>query len=350
MNVFVPHKKDANIYLDEIMAFSKDSFVFGHYTENDTSFEIINIHFPEAIFNWKSPDKEMLQALESQFLKWKQYAKIVYTMNDFVAHYDKENEFSELFKMVHKYADGVIHLGNYSLDNYGKYFSENCLHTVIYHPLYDSLNKLDSKDIQALIPVDLKDKYIVSVVGNIRSIEEMHMIVKLFKKLPVKNKFLVVPRMLKFVNIPRYCPYRFRNIYKSIFEKIHTFPLTKKQYFFNDKFIEYPYITDLVKRSSLMIIPRIRNLNSGNLFLGLAFDKPMIIPKVGNLTEVAERFKFPLLDLKKGNWNKTLNSVINLEKNNIFGSEDYTNNKMLFHPKEIAHQYDVFFETVQKYK
>ena len=44
MNVFVPHKKDANIYLDEIMAFSKGNFIFGDYTENDTNFEIINIH------------------------------------------------------------------------------------------------------------------------------------------------------------------------------------------------------------------------------------------------------------------------------------------------------------------
>lgn len=343
MNVFVPHKKDANIYLDEIMAFSKNNFVFGDYTENDTSFKIINIHFPDAIFDWKLPNSELLEALELQFQKWKQNAKIVYTLNDFTTHYDKYDEFSVLFKMVHKYADGVIHLGKYSLDNYSRFFSKNCLHTVIYHPLYDSLTKLNSKDIQALIPVDLKDKYIVSVIGNIRSIEEMRLIIKIFKKLPIKNKILIVPRMLRFVSLPKYCPYRFRNVYKFLFVRIHTFPLSDKQYFFNDKFLDYPFITDLVKRSSLMIIPRIRNLNSGNLFLGLTFDKPMIMPAVGNLTEIGNLFKFPSFDLKKNNLNEVIHYIVNSKKADIFGTEEYISNKKLFHPREIARQYDDFF-------
>jgi hypothetical protein len=351
MDIFVPHQKDKNIYLDEIISFSTHNFIFGDYKEYKESYKIINIQFPEAIFGWKSPNAEQFQNFELELLKWKQKSKIIYTMNDSEAHYDHKNKFSDLFNLIHKYCDGVIHLGNYSLENYKKKFHSNCLHIVIYHPLYDSLtNNYQTNDIQNIIPIDLTNKFIVTVTGCVRSKEEFDLIIKIFKKIPIKNKFLIVPRMFQFITIPEYIPYRFRKLYKGIIERKHCFSLSKRNYFFSVGFLEYNYLVDLIKQSSLMIIPRIKNLNSGNLYLGLTFDKLMIIPKIGNLTETANYLGLPLLDLQKKNYNEVLTSLLSLKSNEYFKSGKYITNKNLFHPKMIAKKYDAFFNLLVEFK
>ena len=82
MKVFVPHKKDRNVYFDEIINFSKNEFVFGNYKEFDTSYDIVNIQFPEAIFDFKLPTQNQLDDLELEIKKWKENSKIILILND----------------------------------------------------------------------------------------------------------------------------------------------------------------------------------------------------------------------------------------------------------------------------
>lgn len=344
MEVFVPHLKDRNIYLDEIICFSNCNFIFGDFNEYKSNYEIVNIQFPEAIFNWIIPTNGQLTDLEQKIILWKKHSKVVLTLNDIESHYDQENNFNDLFKLIQKYVDAVIHLGNYSLKKYKDLFSENCVHTVIYHPLYESLmSDFKTADFENKFQLNLKDKYIVSVIGNIRSIEEAKLVFKIFNKIPHKNKFLIVPNMFPFMELPAYLPYRFRNVYREITKKIFSFPIRKNQYFFGFKFIDYNFMVDLVKNSSLLIIPRISNLNSGILYLGLTFDKPMIIPKIGNLTEVADFFSFPVLDLQNGNYKEVIKVQVSLNENSFFKTDDYLEKKKRFKASSIAKQYDTFF-------
>ena len=344
MEVFVPHLKDRNIYLDEIIYYSDCEFIFGDFNEYKNSNNIVNIQFPEAIFNWVVPTNEQLNDLEQKILMWKKHSKIVYTLNDIKSHYDKENKFADLFKLIQKHVDAVIHLGNYSLNKYKSIFSLNSKHTVIYHPLYDSLiTDFRANNFEERFQLNLDEKYVVSVIGDIRSIEEVKLIFKIFKKIPHKNKFLVVPNMFAFMYLPTFFPYRFRSIYKKIEEFLFCFPLRKSQYFFGFKFMDYSYMVDLIEKSSLMIVPRIRNLNSGNFFLGLTFDKPMIVPRGGNQTEVAELFNFPLLDLKKENYKEIINASLALERGSFFKTKDYLEKKKKFKAEVIASLYDKFF-------
>lgn len=348
MEVFVPHQRDRNIYLDEIINFSNNNFIFGNYKDYESSYDIVNIQFPEAIFDWVAPNAQQLADLEIKLRIWKEHSKIVLTVNDFQKHYDNENHFLDLFKLIHKYSEGVIHLGQYSLDQYKESFGSNCLHTIIYHPLYNSLvTEYEANTNEEIFPSTIQDKFIVSAIGDIRSREEIKLILKIFKKIPIKNKILVVPRMFQFVKIPNYIPYRLKKKYKTIIEKIYSFPLSKSQYYFSGRFLDYPHLVNLVQQSSLMIIPRIRNLNSGTLFLGLTFDKLMIIPKIGNLTEIANFLEMPLLDLEKGNYDELIKNILNFKQN--LNSEEYLVKKLLFHPEKIAKDYDCFFNVIIKH-
>lgn len=349
MKVFVPHKKDRNVYFDEIINFSKSEFTFGNFKDFNTNYDIVNIQFPEAIFDMVLPTKHQLQELETELLLWKKHSKIIFTLNDAKSHYDLENKYDDLFNLLQKYVDGVIHLGNHSLENYSKYFSKVCKHVVVFHPLYESLLiNFKAENIESKFLIDLQDKYVVAVIGAIRSMEEVRLIFKIFKQIPNKNKLLIVPNMYPFWQLPPYLPYRTRKIYKKMMLFFYCFPLKKDQFYFEYKFLEYPFIIDLVKKSSLIVIPRLKNLNSGNLFLGLTFNKPMIIPKIGNLIEVANSFNFPLLDVKFNNFEDVLKKMTSKENENFLKSDEYLTIKKKFHPKEIANEYDLFFDKITK--
>lgn len=347
MKVFVPHKKDRNVYFNEIIIFSKCDFTFGNFKDYNSSYEIVNIQFPEAIFDMVLPTKHQIEELETHLLLWKKHSKIVFTLNDAKSHYDIENKYNDLFSLLQKHVSGVIHLGNYSLENYSQYFSRDCKHVVIFHPLYESLLvNYKSENIENKFTLDFQHKYVVSVIGAIRSMEEVRLIFKIFKHIPKKNKLLIVPNMFQFVEKPDYIPYRFRKIYSYLAEKIFCFPLKRNHYFFGYKFIEYEYMIDLVQKSSLIIIPRIKNLNSGNLFLGLTFDKPMIISKIGNLTEVATFFNLPVIDLEKKNFKQEINKTLELINKDIYFDNEYIDKKKKFSPKIIAAEYDTFFKSL----
>lgn len=351
MKVFVPHLKDRNVYFDEIIKFSKNDFIFGNIKDYRSCYSVVNIQFPEAIFNMVPPTTKQLEELENEIINWKKYSKIVLTLNDAKSHYDLENRYSDLFKLLQKHTHGVIHLGNYSLHNYKKFFSENCMHVVIFHPLYESLLKnYKTKNIENKFSLDFSDRYVVAVIGAIRSMEEVRFIFKTFKHIPNKNKLLIVPNMFQFVAKPDYIPYRFRKVYKLLAEKIYCFPIKKNQYFFGYKFIEYEYMTDLIQKSSLILIPRVKNLNSGNLFLGLTFDKPMIIPKIGNLTEVASFFNLPVVDFKKENLKHEINKTLESIKDKSYFGNEYIYKKEKFNPSSIALEYDIFFNIIQNDK
>ncbi|MDV7187443.1 hypothetical protein R3X25_09135 [Lutibacter sp. TH_r2] len=349
MNVFVPHKKDFNTYFDEIISYASINYIFSSLENYSTTYEIVNIQFPEAIFNWEQPTKEQLIDFENRIIYWKKKSKIVLTLNDVESHYDSENKFKSLFILIRKYVDGVIHLGEYSLNNYAHLFSKNCKHKVIYHPLYIGLkNECVEKDFQKAFNVNFTNKLVVTVVGNVRSLEELKLIIKIFKKIKARNKILVVPKMYNYFKIPKHFPYRYRNLYKTIKSLLLLYPLKRNQYYFGYKFVETGLLVNLINKSSLIIIPRKRNLNSGILYLGFTFDKPMVIPRIGNLTETAAYFNFPLLDFEKNNYKNVLDKVTSTDFKKIFLTKDYLKKKNEFHPTKISKEYELFFKSLIK--
>lgn len=346
VTVFIPHLQDKNRYLDEIITYSKATFIYGNCNEYKKHYSIVNIQFPEAIFDWKMPTQEQLLELEDYFVQWKKHSKIVYTMNDLKKHSNNAPMFDKLFQLVHKYADGVIHLGTFSLNEYSSLFSDKCQHKVIYHPIYASLAKEDFKilNIQRIIPFDLNGKYIISAIGSIRSRKEMRLILKIFKNIEIKNKVLIVPRMSQFATIPKFIPYRYRKLYRNIADKINFYSIRSEEYFVGNVFLEYDYLVDLVQKSSLLIIPRVDNLNSGNLFLGLTFDKKMLVPSVGNLSEILTLFKVPSFDFKKINKRTVNEFILSITNKPYYDSIGYEQNISKFHPSVIGAEHDVFFK------
>lgn len=348
VTVFIPHLQDKNRYLDEIITYSKATFIYGNYKEYKNHYSIVNIQFPEAIFDWKMPTQEQLLELEDYFVQWKKHSKIVYTMNDLKEHCSDDIMFDKLFELVHKYADGVVHMGNFSLKEYASLFSQKCQHIVIYHPIYVSLAREDFKtsDVQKIIPVKLNGKYIVSVIGSIRSKKEMKLVLNIFKNIKTINKVLILPRVSQLGAVPKWLPCRFRKLYRNMATKISFYSIKGSEYYVANHFLEYEYLVDLVQKSNLLIIPRVDNLNSGNLFLGLTFKKNMLVPAVGNLSEVLHLFKIPYFNFKKINKSVVNDFIIALENEPYYKKEVFIRNREQFLPENIAKKLDAYFKAL----
>lgn len=344
MKVFIPHKKDFNVYFDEIIAYSSHEFIFDNRDEYNTSFEIVNIHFPEAIFNWIPPTKEELYQLKSDLISWKQHSKLVLLFNDSQTHYDSGNTFKPLFDLINSNVDAVVHYGDYSIKKFKSRFPENCFHYKIKHPTYESLHKVKPEGFEKKFNFSFKDKYVVSALGNIRSKEEALLVLKLFKAIPIKDKILIAPNMFNILQKPKGIPYRFRKIY-TLFAKLwYFYPLNEKRFFLRFNHISYELMVDLVLKTSLIIIPRKTSLNSGVLFLGLTFNKPMLIPQIGNLTEVAKEFELPTLKLEEA-LSPQVNNIVNYYQSNNPYLND--NKKKAYHPKNVASSLDKLLNTIK---
>ena len=83
MKIFLPFHQELNPYLEEIIRFSKNDFHYGSLEDYNRSFEIVNIHWPEAIFKWLEPSDRQLKDLEKRILEWKEHSTLVYTKHDF---------------------------------------------------------------------------------------------------------------------------------------------------------------------------------------------------------------------------------------------------------------------------
>lgn len=328
------------------MNYSTNQFVFGSREDYEESYDIVNIHFPEAIFNWIPPTPSQLQKFEKELMYWKQHSKIVLLFNDHQTHYDTKGFFEPLFKLVNSYVDLVIHFGTYSMKKFKSRFPEKCMHKNINHPIYDSLLKMSTENFENRFNTNFEGKYVVSAIGNIRSKDEALMVLKVFKKIPVKNKVLVVPNMYNLFAIPKMFPYRFRKIYRFFVKLYYFFPLQHKQCVFHYNHISYELMVDLVKKTSLIIIPRKSSINSGVLFMGLTFNKAMVIPRIGNLTEVANKFNFPSLDLQK-QLQPQVKAIVHYFQESCKFSAEYECVKKLHYPENVAFEYDTLLNTFE---
>lgn len=292
MKIFLPFPKDANNYFDEIIKYSKSEFVFDHYQNYDSSFQIVNIHWPESIFNWKLFSVEELDNFERALLDWKKHSKIIYTVHNLKPHGEFNIHHERLYQLIAENADVFVHLGEYSKEMFQRQF-KNASHCVIRHPLYsNSFSIFDKYEARNLLKIK-NDALVIIAPGKIRNKAEKKMILKAFGAIRNRKKILIVPNMYK-KNIWRKLPgyYKFKNIFnRPIFKKN-----LNPSYFFDYRFKSHEELALMMSASDIVFIPRIEILNSGNVFLGLTYDKIIIGPDQGNIKEHLEIFGFPIFN------------------------------------------------------
>lgn len=342
MKVFLPFQKVLNTYLDEIQRYSQHTFVYENYKNYTEAYKIVNIHWPEAIFDWFEPTEVQLQELEFSIKKWKVNSIIVYTKHDIESHKGMIPNFTKLFELIEKNTDVFIHLGNYSKEHYQKKYPK-ARHKIVFHPLYESTFKICSQS-EARERLNIaQDALVIIAPGSIRNFAERNMILSAFKKLMVKKKVLIATNMRteirydfrgrvklkKFIDV--------RNYFVKRFKEKHQPP----EYFFSYNELNSEDLSFRMSAADIVLIPRINILNSGNLFLGLTFNKIVVGPATGNIEEQLKLFELPVFDPN------SISSVTKALENGLaLSNSGYViPNKDLieFKPENVAKVMDEFF-------
>lgn len=297
MKIFLPFKKEQNPYLDEIINHSGHTFLYDNYLNYNTSYDFVNIHWPEAIFDWKEPTLEELEKLEQNILEWKKNSVFIYTKHDYERNKGTTLNFSRLFGIIEKHTDIFIHLGSYSKKIYEKKYPQ-AKHEIVYHPTFENSSEIYPKTkARDLLGID-EDALVIIVPGNIRSLRERKMVLKSFNSLKIKRKLLISTNMraeLKFdfpgrVRLKRY--FDVQNFFIRRFKEKHLPP----QYMFNYNTMSSKDLSLRMSAADIVLVPRMDLLNSGIVFLGLTFGKVVVGPAIGNIEEQLKELNFPVFN------------------------------------------------------
>jgi len=342
VKIFLPFKKDGNPYLEEIAAHSSSVFVYGSLEDCSPEYDIVNIHWPEALFGWLEPSEEDLVKLEQSIIEWKRHSVLVYTKHDFTRIKGLTPNFRKLFKLIEKHTDVFLHLGEYSRQFYSKRFPE-ALHKILYHPLYRSYFKLRSKqEARRELGID-QEALVVIAPGQIRFHKERDLVLNAFRDLKIKEKVLIATnmrseirydfpgrvRLKRILNIRNVLVNRFRNKYRP------------PKYLFNYERLNYEKFGLRMAAADIVLIPRIEMLNSGNVFLGLTFNKVLVGPNTGNIGFQLTELGFPVFE--PGTRSSVKNALIKAVNLN---NEDFKLDKNLlqkYEPENVARELDMLF-------
>lgn len=277
MKVFLPFKEIKNKFIYEIGKDPSLDFTYGAFSDYDESYDIVNIHWPEALFSWKEPSDKQLIELSELLMYWNQFSIVVSVVHNDFPHYKNSENFRKLYKLVLSNSKGIIHLEKYSFNKYKEIYRK-AKHQIIYHPLYKCLPNnfnIDKEQARKKLGLSL-DAKIFLVFGTFRHSEEENLMLDIFKKIKIKNKLLLVPRM----------SFLFLNDKKNYQRK-----LSKLYYLLNNVFqFKNTFLTETetelyLKACDVLWVVRKESLNSGNVFLGWNYKRVVIGPNIGNINE-----------------------------------------------------------------
>ena len=245
----------------------------------DLQLDIIHIHWPESLFKWQEPDREELIKIESTLRNWRELgSKIVTTRHNITKHNNDTRNFDTLYSLVYKYSQAVIHLGKYSIKEFAvrykeKEFVNQQRHVTIPHGIYtDNPDDISRDDAREKLKINFSD-FALLAFGQIRAKEEKDLLKGAFEKIHISNKKLIVPRW----SLPKK---RWKRALEKVYYKLHP------DYRFDWHMVPSEDIQLFMNAADVVIIPRIKNLNSGVLILAFTFGKVVVGTDFGVIGEI----------------------------------------------------------------
>lgn len=348
MNVIVVGKEEENEnpFFREITSFSTNRFKYFPWDEllPDKN-EPILFQWPELIFEWHEPTIQQLKELELKVCNCKENTDIMYLVHNERRHFGMTANFKRLYQIVENASDTFIHFGNYSKNFYSKKYPYK-KHVLINHPLYsNSFEKLEKYKARQILGIP-QDRFVLMAPGRIRNSEERNLVFKAFNYLKIENKSLMVPFMLKKTYKKEF---RGRYLLKKIFDikkykenKVNN--LKPPEFYFGFQFSKADNLALKISSADAVLIPRLDVLNSGNLFLGLTYRKPIVGPDVGNVSEILDYFNLPKFDPNNlRSLKKAMNHLTDIRNDKIYDEEKLRR----FSPFEIAKKWDRLLDEIK---
>jgi hypothetical protein len=238
-------------------------------------YDVVHIHEPEylsyeieACMNHTDPiPKDLWDRLIASLEHWKKRSKIIHTRHVQEPHVRTDDEFKNLYKTVFSYCDGVAHFANFSIEQFESFYPElqTIKHVVIPHQNYRSLPNDISRD-EARKKMHIANNANVMLVFGMIKEREKHLITTAFNAIPGANKVLLAPgwkvsrRTIKWIRLREWV-YKF-DLWRA---------KQNRNFRTNLGFVQEADAQYYLNASDILLIPRIDELNSGNITLGCTF-------------------------------------------------------------------------------
>ncbi len=298
MKIFSPFKKaEYHPYLNEIKKYSQNDFEYKDKKFFNPAYKIVNIHWPEAIFNWQEPTQNDLEDLEKTLKIWRNSATIIYTKHDIDRTKGTTPNFTKLFKIIEENTDVFIHLGEYSKKIYTEKYPGSH-HEIIVHPLLENSFRLShTNEARSILGIN-KEAIVIIAPGNIRNFKERDMVLQSFKAINSTNKVLICTNMRNELRLDfpgRVRIKKYLDVQKFIIDRFRAKHLPP-QYFFTYNALSNEALSLRMSAADIVLVPRIDILNSGIVFLGLTFGKVTVGPAIGNIEEQLKELNYPVFN------------------------------------------------------
>ena len=241
--------------------------------------DLLHIHWPESLIAAKNPARAWLTAQEYRLsfgLARRRGIKIVWTIHDLAPHdlvYPRiELPFWQDFV---RRADGVIALTHEGLrlarDKYARLRELPAF--VIPHGHFRKVYPKTMSRTQARSALGIANsEFVLTYFGQIRPYKNVPRLIRAFRQLDDPDtRLFVCGRLSKRVDLG---------------EEIETAASADPRIRLILRYIEAYEIESYLTASDLIVLPYSEILNSGSAFLGLSFDRPILVPGVGALPEL----------------------------------------------------------------
>lgn len=259
------------------------------WSDDIFSFDIVHFHWPQTFMGKDSHSEEnLLHHIERMRSEG---VKIVATCHDLEPHYDQFADKAESMKIVYFHSDAIIHLGEYSKKLFEKRYPQ-ARHLVIPHHLYDTVYTHFPSRAESLRYLNLpEDKIYILCFGTFRAKQERQLIIQLSKQLADKNIIILAP---SFMNIWwrsfRMFHKRLKKLYYQYRYNIYCTGSTWRAV--SDEILPYYY-----GAADVVLIHRLKILNSGNAMMPMLFGKVVVGPNCGNVEGLLSRWGYPVFNV-----------------------------------------------------
>lgn len=242
------------------------------------SYDIVNIIWPEYLCSSFPPSDDEINDIEKKLQWWRQRSRIIITVENFYPHaYEHHHAYKKLYYLFYSASSGIIHHSKTSVEWVCKEFPVAATKpNIVTTPLnYPSIVR-DEFDRNALrSDFDLKeDDFVILAFGRLRKWREAHLVLKAYSKTNIIGKRLLLGCRFKPLRTSMLFQ-KFQKILWYSWIKIHQIP-------HSNGLIPDDDVYKYFGASDVVIIPRINDLNSGILCLGMAFGKIIIASETGS--------------------------------------------------------------------
>ncbi len=252
-------------------------------------YDLVHLQWPEELCNWRPPSERQIDELVARIERWSHRSRLLMTIHNLLPHRDADHPgYRRLYEALYSHVHVLAHFTDTSRRLVCTQFPQALKQRNVVTGFFswDRLLPEQRNPIAARERLGFgSDEYVVLVFGTIRDWAEAKLIMRGFEGAEIKGKrLLMAGRYQEFGPVWRQ---RWRRWTWNRW-------LTGSRAVVLDQFLPDEQVHTIVDAADVLLIPRIKALNSGLPALAATFGKAWVGPDCGALPELDSNTHNPI--------------------------------------------------------